>query len=168
MKNSINEPDTIQDIDENIETGLLEINPDIVTTYQLSKSVKTFALVDFILNLPYLILSPWYCISLLFSISGYVGAKKYNNRLTYVYLLFQVFSIVGRVSLTMLFYNNTTTTYNTGLYVSNILLTIILTVLDAYIARFTVKLIQYIRKLRPHELAQLKEDTLIKTTFLYW
>lgn len=172
MKASINEIGTDEnDIDEDMESGLIpsEISPDVVSTYQLSKSVKTFALIDFILNVPYSFISLWYILPLCISVGGYIGAKNYNKCLVYVYLLFQVFSILGRLSLTLFYYNRSDDTdFITFLYIINILLTIFLTFLDAYIARFTVKLIQYIRRLQPEELQQLQEKKLIKTTFLYW
>ena len=162
------EPD---DDNEDMESGLIstEVNPDIVSTYQLSKSVKTFALIDFILNIPYLFISAWYILPLFITIGGYLGAKKYNICLVYTYLLFQAFCIVGRLSLTLFYYNqNINDNFSTFMYIVNIVLTIFLTFLDAYIARFTIKLIQYLRKLQPEELHQLQENTLIKTTFLYW
>lgn len=169
MKASTNEEpdDDIEDIEAELISS--EISPDIVSTYQLSKSVKIFALIDFILNIPYLFISAWYILPLFIIIGGYIGAKKYNTCLVYVYLLFQVFCIVGRLSLTLFYYNqNINDHFSTFMYIVNIVLTIFLTFLDAYIARFTIKLIQYLRKLQPEELQQLQENTLIKTTFLYW
>jgi len=143
-----------------------ELNYQILKSYKLSKSIKIFSFIDTVLNLFYVFFNPWYLIPSLISIIGYIGALKYISKCLYVYFVYQVIFMIIRMSIGINSWG--LNDYGTGELIINVILTIILTIFDIYISRFTYKLIRSLMSLDSMEILKLQNIKELKTNFLYW
>ena len=73
----------------------------IIKSYQYSKTIKIFSLIDFLFGFISLFATqnPAYFINLLMIYSGYYGANKYHNMFINVYILYNILYVLGLISM---------------------------------------------------------------------
>lgn len=77
-------------VSQNITTRMKEC-------YALSRTVKCLALIDFTFSFIYALYNFWYFIPLLFSYSGYYGAKNFNTKYTFIYVIYLLLNTISRI-----------------------------------------------------------------------
>lgn len=139
----------------------LEGTDNMIMTWNLSRSISCFAGIDIFFYMLNMFYNPWACVAVLFPLYGYIGAKRYNNTMLYVYSIFIGLIIVGRiVFLYYLLKNNSNAS----------ILNIISIIIEIWIMKILCKLINYIKGLTESELYQLREPTYtpIRTQFIWY
>ena len=146
-----------------------EIEPEIVETWQLSRSVKYYSLLDGLFNLSFIFFSPYYVFLIFCSAWGYYASLHYKKCLLLIYLIYQICNTSTRLSVCI--YDNIQNgeDYTTVYITFNIILTVLTTLLNCYIIRFTHLLIRKITPLTSENIRALKENQhSFKGKFLIW
>ena len=135
-----------------------DIPEHIVKAYQLSKTVKLFAMIDIIFGFFYAFYSFFYLIPLLIAIYGYYSAKNYNASGVMCYTVYQILINVIRLALSIYTYvlirqDGSISDYS--MYNWYIAFAVFSTLLGLYIARFGYKLYKSIRNLNHDEKERL-------------
>ena len=139
----------------------LDGSNNMIMTWNLARSISCFAGIDIFFYLLNAFYNAWACIAVLFPIYGYIGAKKYNNQMLYVYSFFIGLIIIGRsILLYYLLVNNSNAS----------ILNILSIIIEIWIMKILCKLIQYIKGLNEAELSQLRDPqyTPIRTEFVWY
>jgi hypothetical protein len=139
-----------------------------IRTYQISKNVKYYAIINMGLNLFYVFFNSYYAFFVFCYMYGYFAAIQFNIKFLYPYGVYQIINTLVQFSVAI--YNDIIKiNENDTLYATlNIIVVIVLTLLSAYTIRFTFLLIHHLRLCSPEERIQLKNIRNINVKFLCW
>jgi hypothetical protein len=155
--------------DNNIESDS-ENNDTIVKCYQLSTTVKIFAIIDIIFSCLYAFYSFFYLLPLLIAFYGYYSAKMYISSGVLTYSIYQILNNIIRLALAIGYYvkikkNNNINDYsNENLGMCFVILS---NLLGLYIARFSYKLYKSLKSLTKDEYTNLLVLT-YPINIIYW
>ncbi len=139
--------------DNNIESDS-ENNDKIVKCYQLSKTVRMFAIIDIVFGCFYAFYSFFYLLPLLIALYGYHSAKSYNSCGILTYSIYQIANNLMRLILASYYYIKIKKNDNIDDYSNENLglcFVILSNLLGLYIARFSYKLYKSIKSLTEEE-----------------
>ena len=155
--------------DNNIESES-ETNEKIIKCYQLSATVKIFAIIDIIFSCLYAFYSFFYLLPLLIAFYGYYSAKMYISSGVLTYSIYQILNNITRLALAIEYYirikkNNNINDYsNENLGMCYVILS---NLLGLYIARFSYKLYKSLKSLTKEEYTNLLVLT-YPINIIYW
>jgi hypothetical protein len=134
------------------------LSEDETNCYRLSKTVQIFALIDICFGIFYAFFNWYFLIPLMVAIIGYQGAKKYQSCSVLTYSIYQILNNLIRLGLTIWAYvlirqDETINDYDIVNW--QLALTICLVLLGLYIARFSYRLYNAIKKLTPDQLLKV-------------
>ena len=81
-----------------------EETQSLMYTLQLSKTIRTLAVIDIVFTLLYLFYDYYLLIPLLLAWTGYIGAKNYDLCHTRIYLVYNIINAFLRVGLSIWFF----------------------------------------------------------------
>jgi len=73
------------------------INPKMKLCIKKAKLVNILCLIDILFAVVYSLYYPIFLISIICSLTGYFGSKKFNYQLTLFYIMYLIFNIIFRV-----------------------------------------------------------------------
>tara|TARA_Y100000996_G_scaffold349324_1_gene288068 strand:+ start:1135 stop:1671 length:537 start_codon:yes stop_codon:yes gene_type:complete len=138
-----------------------------ILTYNLSKSVKLFTLLDGFFCFIYAVYNPYYFFPLLLTVIGYYGAKNYNKTFTIIYLLYCVLNIVSKVILWVfiMYFQERLSNYD---YIGFSLFTWLSILCELYISRIICKYYDSLCILTDSELQSVKNLKYRIAQIVYW
>jgi FlaA1/EpsC-like NDP-sugar epimerase len=140
-----------------------DFEPELLHTFQLSRSIKFLAILDGIFAIYALYFSNWLPIMFLGAIAGYHGATRFNKSSTLLYIVCQVCAMLARIGFVVYYcVNNETWPANLLVWTSLVVL------LELYIIRFVTIFYKRIRNLEPDQLEQLTCGPLVAVNVVYW
>lgn len=75
----------------------LQLNPKMKLCIKKAKLVNILCLIDILFAVVYSLYYPIFLISIICSLTGYFGSKKFNYQLTLLYIMYLIFNIIFRV-----------------------------------------------------------------------
>ena len=72
----------------------LQLNPKMKLCIKKAKLVNILCLIDILFAVVYSLYYPIFLISILCSLTGYFGSKKFNYQLTLFYIMYLIFNII--------------------------------------------------------------------------
>lgn len=140
--------------------------PDQITkTYQIAQTVKIISIIDIFFNLLAAFYNPLFLVCSMLSYVGYIGAKLYNKKMLWGYFGYQSALVIARFIIPIVI---TTRDTDNNTLASLWLISILLIMLEGYLARFTYTLIKSINNLTPEELLRLQHIREMRVQYVYW
>ena len=138
-----------------------------ILTYNLSKSVKLFTLLDGFFCFIYAVYNPYYFLPLLLTVIGYYGAKNYNKKFTITYLLYCVLNVISKVILWVyiMYYQERLPNYD---YTGFSLFSWLSILCELYISRIICKYYDSLCNLTDSELQSVKNLKYRIARIVYW
>ncbi len=129
-----------------------ELTNNMLKTYNLSKSVSIFCLIDMVFSFIYAFYDFYMFFPLICSFSGYYGCKNYRVGYINIYICYQIFNILLRTVLFTVLVNQ-----NTNLNFLSYLFFLLTTIIGVWILQITVKLSKVIATLTEEQLEILRK-----------
>ncbi len=138
-----------------------------ILAYNLAKSVKLFSVIDGIFCFMYALYSIWYFIPLIMNIIGYYGAKKYNKRMVFSYLIYSILNIISKSITWVLitFYLPTSDNFDWSGYTFFFMVGILI---ELYICHMVYKLYYALKTLNEEEYTGLQGLKYRVARIIYW
>ena len=150
---------------DNIERGITD---NMLVSYNLSKSVIVFAIIDLIFGLLYAFLNNWFFIPIIFALFGYYGAKNYDKCLTFLYAS-NIFLInISRIIYSTYIYYNLSGNEKQN-YIYDFILIMFCGILGLWISKIICKFYSSLNKLTNEEIDILKLVRYLENSkIIYW
>jgi hypothetical protein len=133
-----------------------ELTNNMLKTYNLSKSVKIFSLIDMFFSFIYAFYDFYMFFPLICSFAGYYGCKNYRVGYINIYICYQICNILLRTVLFTVLVNQ-----NTDLSFLSYLFFLLTTIIGLWILQITVKLSKVIATLTVEQLQILRNMRLV-------
>ena len=151
-----------------------QLSENMIKTYSLSKTVMLFAVIDICFDLINMINNFYFIFSLIFSIYGYIGAKRLSIGYTSIYL-FNIVAIllIRTYALIMIMLSKTLFNYdnsesNTTLQYVDLGFLIIGMSINIWMIHIIYSYIKYLKKLTDIEIIELCNFKNIKYHYIFW
>lgn len=143
---------------------------EMMKTLQLSKTIRTLAIIDIVFTLFYLFYDTYLLIPLLLAWTGYLGAKNYSLCHSRVYLVYNIINCFLRLGLSIWFFiyvrqQNQIIYYNPTLL--QLIFSSIFFLVSIYIIRFIYIFCNRIKKHTESELLRLRTGD-FNVTYIVW